>query len=955
MKIYQIPPEDVYIELKTSKEGLTDSEAEKRLEEYGLNQIEEVKRKPIIYNFLANLYQLLALLLWAASILAFISGTPQLGFAIIAVIIINAVFSFWQEYEAEKAVEALKKILPSSAKVIRGGEEVVVLASQLVPGDVLVLEEGDNVSADARLVEAFQMKVDTSTLTGESKPIRKVSDTIVQDDEVIVGFNNLVLAGTSVSSGSGRAVVFSTGSETEFNKIASLTQAVKEEPSPLQKQMNRLTQIIAVIAIFMGVTLFLLNVYVVELPLSLAFTFAIGLTVANVPEGLLPTVTLALAASVKKMVGKNALIKRLSSVETLGSTNIICTDKTGTITKNEMTVRKIWIPHEIIDVTGAGYEPEGEFFHGGVPVSHQEVRELKLLMRSATFCNDAKLIKPEGPDEKWKILGDPTEAALLIAARKNGFDWEDEMKKSPRIAELPFDSKRKSMSSIHQKHGEKNHYGFNDERNDERNDEKKEYDKNIENGELFDSETNPEGFEQGSKVAYVKGAPKKIIALCKKISVDGKVQTFSDEEKEEIIKKHDELAASGLRILGMAYKTLPDDFNDFRPETVEVDMVFLGMMAMQDPPRPEVKGAVEDCHRAGIRIIMITGDYGLTARSIASEVGIVGSECNIIKGKELDSLSDDEVKKVLKSGSNIIFARAIPEHKMRIASILESENEIVAMTGDGVNDAPALRRADIGVAMGITGTDVAKEASDMVLTDDNFATIVAAIKEGRTIYENIRKFITYIFAHETAEIIPFILMVIFRIPLPITVMQILAIDLGTDTLPALALGMGPSEADVMERPPRPKKERILNLQVIMRGYIFLGVIEAILVMSGYFWVLYNGGWQLGQSLPFSDPLYMKATTMVFAGIVTSQIGNLLGCQTTRTSTLKVGVFKNKWIIRGIMFEVLVVLSIVYIPYMQEIFGTTSLGIFEWLYLISFIPIMFFAEELRKYIARRVRK
>jgi magnesium-transporting ATPase (P-type) len=924
MKIYNIPPEDVYTELKTSQEGLTNEDAERRLEEYGLNQIEEVKKKPLIYKFLVNLYQLLALLLWAASLLAFIVlKNNQLGVAIIAVIIINAVFSFWQEYEAEKAVEALKKILPSSAKVMRGGEEVVVLASQLVPGDVLVLEEGDNVSADARLVEAFQMKVDTSTLTGESKPIRKVSDPLIKDDESLIGFNNLVLAGTSVASGSGRAVVFSTGSKTEFNKIASLTQAVKEEPSPLQKQMNRLTQIIAVIAIFMGVILFLVNVYVVELPLYLASIFAIGLTVANVPEGLLPTVTLALAASVKKMVGKNALIKRLSSVETLGSTNIICTDKTGTLTKNEMTVRKIWIPHEIIDVTGAGYEPEGEFLHKEVPVSHREVRELKLLMRSATFCNDAKLIKPGEPDEPWKILGDPTEAALLVAARKNGFDWEEEMEKAPRIAELPFDSKRKSMSSIHQKKGRVG---------DETGEEKR-----------------------GEKVAYVKGAPKKIIALCKQISVDGEVQTFPEEEKETVIKKHDELAASGLRILAMAYKILPDDFNDFRPETVEVDMVFLGMMAMQDPPRPEVRNAVENCHRAGIRIIMITGDYGLTAHSIAREVGIVGSECNIIKGKELNSLSDEEVKKVLRSGSNVIFARAVPEHKMRIASILESEDEIVAMTGDGVNDAPALRKSDIGVAMEITGTDVAKEASDMVLTDDNFATIVAAIKEGRTIYENIRKFITYIFAHETAEIVPFILMVIFSIPLPITVMQILAIDLGTDTLPALALGMGPSEADVMERPPRPRKERILNLQVILRGYIFLGIIEAILVMSGYFWVLWNGGWQLGESLPFSDPLYLKATTMVFAGIVTAQIGNLIGCQTTRTSTLKVGVFKNKWIIRGILFEVIVVLCIVYIPYLQGIFGTTNLGIFEWIYLIAFIPIMFFAEEFRKYIATKVRK
>ena len=376
------------------------------------------------------------------------------------------------------------------------------------------------------------------------------------------------------------------------------------------------------------------------------------------------------------------------------------------------------------------------------------------------------------------------------------------------------------------------------------------------------------------------------------------------------------------------------------------------MMAMQDPPRREVKPAVEDCHRAGIRIIMITGDYGLTARSIAQEVGIIHDECHIIKGKELNAMSDQEVKDVLRAESDVIFARAVPEHKMRIASILESEDEIVAMTGDGVNDAPALRKADIGVAMGISGTDVAKEASDMVLTDDNFATIVGAIKEGRTIYENIRKFITYIFTHETAEIIPFILMVLFNIPLPITVMQILAIDLGTDTLPALALGVGPSESDVMERPPRSRRESLLNRFVIMRGYIFLGLIEAFLVMSGYFWVLYSSGWILGVSLSFNDPLYLKATTMVFAGIVMAQIGTLLACQTTRTSAFKVGVFKNKWIIRGIIFEVAVLLSIIYIPFLQKIFSTTGLGVMEWLYLITFIPIMFFSDELRKYFDRR---
>lgn len=907
MKIYQMSDKEVLIELKTSNDGLSSEEAKKRLTEYGPNQIEEVKRKPLIYSFLANFYNVLALLLWAASFLAFLANTPQLGIAIICVIIINALFSFWQEYEAEKATEALKKILPSQAKVIRNGEEIEVPAKCLVPGDMMFLEEGDHISADARLVEAYQMKVDNSTLTGESRPVRKASGP-AKDEDSYVEQHNLVFAGTSVTSGSGKAVVFGTGSQTEFSKIATLTQAIKEDESPLQKQIARLARIIAVIAIFMGISLFIINLYVVKLPLELAFIFAIGLTVANVPEGLLPTVTLALAASAKKMVGKNALIKRLSSVETLGSTTIICTDKTGTLTKNEMTVRKLWIPDKIVDVTGTGYQPKGEFVCNNEPVTHTDIREIKLLMRAASFANDAKLIPLQEDEGRWTILGDPTEAALLVAARKIGFNWEAEMEKIPRILELPFDSKRKSMSSIHQK--------------------------------------------PDKRVAYVKGAPKKIISLSKCISINGKPEPLSEEEKEKIIEIHDGLASEGLRILAMAYRNLPDDLSDYNPDCVEKDLILVGMVAMQDPPRPEIKGAVQECHRAGIRIIMITGDYGLTAGAIAQEVGIIqDSNFRIIKGKELQDMEDREVTQILKSGENVIFARAVPEHKMRIASILEDQDEIVAMTGDGVNDAPALRKADIGVAMGITGTDVAQEASDMVLTDDNFASIVAAIREGRTIYENIRKFITYIFAHETAEIIPFVLMVLFKIPLPITVMQILAIDLGTDTLPALALGRGPSESDVMDRPPRPHDEKLLHLPVIIRGYIFLGLVEAALVMSGYFWVLYQGGWTLGQDLPFTDPLYHLATTMVFAGIVMAQIGTLLACQTTRTSSFQIGLLRNRWIIWGILFELGVLISIVYIPFLQGIFGTTGLGWVEWAYLVTFVPIMFFSDELRKYIMK----
>ena len=906
MKIYKLPPERVYEKLETSPSGLSEKEADNRLKKYGLNKIEEIKKTPLIKIFLANFYHALALLLWAASIMAFFSGNPQLGFAIIAVIIINAIFSFWQEYEAEKATEALKKILPTHAKVIRNGKETEVLAEKLVPGDILVLEEGDSISADARLVESYRMKVDNSTLTGESRPVGKISN-IPRKEHNYLEMPNLVFAGTNVSSGTGKAVIICTGMKTEFNKIASMTQSVKDELSPLQKQINKLAHIIALVAVSMGLILFIIDIWVINLPLVIGFTFAIGLMVANVPEGLLPTVTLALASSAKKMVKKNALIKRLSSVETLGSTTIICTDKTGTLTKNEMTVRKIWIPHEIIDVTGTGYSSEGEFLHKGQKISYKKFKELELIIRVAAFCNDAKLIENSKSTNKFKIIGDPTEASLLVAAQKINFNLEKELKSMPRILELPFDSERKSMTSIHKK-------------NDK-------------------------------KVAYVKGAPKKIISLCKYISVENTVREFSSDEKDKVIKIHDKMALEGLRILAMAYKELPNNFIDYDPYVVEKDMIFTGLVAMYDPPRPEVRQSVKKCHQAGIRIIMITGDYGLTAKAIAKEVGIISGECTLIKGKKLDEMTDSEVYELIKSKGNVIFARAVPEHKMRIASILEKEKEIVAMTGDGVNDAPALKKADIGVAMGITGTDVAKEASDMVLADDNFATIVSAIKEGRTIYENIRKFITYIFAHETAEILPFVLMVLLKIPLPITAMQILAIDLGTDTLPALALGMGSSEADVMKRPPRSHNERLLNLPVIFRGYIYLGLIEALLVISGYFMVLFSGGWQWGDNLLFTDPLYLKATTMVFVGIVCAQIGNLLACQTSRMSSFKLGLFKNKWILIGILFEIIVILAIIYIPYLQNIFGTTSLSINEWLYVITFIPIMFFADELRKYWIR----
>ncbi|REE26423.1 P-type E1-E2 ATPase [Methanothermobacter defluvii] len=902
--IYELEVEEVLQRLETSESGLDPQEAEKRLKIHGPNKLEEVKRRPLILLFLSNLYNVLALLLWIAAILSFITGNYQLAVAIVMVIIINALFSFWQEYEAEKAAEALKNILPVMVKVIRASKEVLIPAADVVHGDIIILEEGDTVPADARILESHNLRVDASALTGESKPVRKVSHPVREADNYI-DTENILFAGTQVTSGTGRAAVFATGRDTEFSRIATLTQEVREEPSPLQRQISLAARIIGALAVAMGVILFLVNLYIVRLPLETAFIFAIGLMVANVPEGLLPSVTLSLAASARKMARENALVKRLSSVETLGSTTIICTDKTGTLTRGEMTVRKIWIPHKVIEVTGSGYRPEGQFLFRGEPVSHRDMAELKLLMRAATFCNDSALIHEEG---EWSVLGDSTEGALLVAAEKLGFDAEAELKAMPRITELPFDSRRKSMTSIHEK--------------------------------------------SGKRVAYVKGAPKKIIGLSERISVDGRVRALHADEKERIIGIHDEMASKGLRVLAFAYRELPEDLEVRDPGEVERDLVLVGMAAMHDPPREGVKEAVEHCKTAGIRIIMITGDYGLTAEAIAREIGIVEGECRIIKGKELDKLKDTELRGILARERNLIFARAVPEHKMRIASVLEDSDEIVAMTGDGVNDAPALRKADIGVAMG-SGTDVAKEAADIVLADDNFASIVTAVREGRTVYENIRKFITYIFSHETAEIVPFIMMVLFSIPLPITIMQILAIDLGTDTLPALALGRSPPESDVMKLPPRPPSERLLNREVILRGYLFTGTIEAALIMAAYFLVLYSGGWLPGQELSASDPLYMRATTAVFAGIVMAQLGNLLSSQTLRSSALEVGLLRNRWIPAGMVFAISVMLLVIYLPPLQPIFGTSPPGIREWFILILFTPIVFLTDEMRKFIQRRL--
>lgn len=922
MNYCQLSNDDLLTELKTGAGGLTQEEAASRLEHYGLNEITEAKKTPLVLRLASNFYHTFALLLWVAGFLAFVAGLPELGWAIIAVIFINALFSFWQEFQAEKAVEALKRILPARARVIRGGEITEVLAQELVPGDVMVLQEGDNISADSRLIEESNLRVNAAVLTGESEPVRKMAQPVTGEGLTASEIPNLLLAGTSVALGTAKAVVFATGMDTEFGKIAALTQTVKAELSPLQKDVNRVALIIAGVAIVMGAALFGVAALFTPLSLGTAAIFAIGMLVANVPEGLLPTVTLSLAMAVKRMVHRHALVKRLSGVETLGSTTVICTDKTGTLTQNEMTVRHLWANGKLIDISGVGYKPKGEFTSGGAPIGKDASEKLEPLAQIAALCNNARLIKPEEENARWGIVGDPTEAALLVAAAKWGYDRAEALRNNPRVSELPFDSKRKRMTVIHHLDGTKA-FGVSEQGNK----------------------------AAASYVAYVKGAPKEILSLCSRILMNSSEINLTDEQRQTIIDQNDDLARGGLRVLAMAFRTLPSGI-DMAPESVEQDLTFTGLMAMMDPPRTEVEEAIGHCQNAGIRVIMITGDYGLTAESVARRIGLLGNEsAHIVNGADLEKMADDQLKDIVEE-PHILFARVSPEHKMRIAAALKEKGEIVAMTGDGVNDAPALKTADIGVAMGISGTDVAKEAATIVLTDDNFASIVGAVEEGRVVYDNMKKFLAYIFAHLTPEVVPFVAFVLFGVPLPLTVMQILAIDLGTETLPALALGVERAEPDILKRPPRSRKEKLVDVSMLMRAWVFLGVIEASLVMLGFFWVMYSGGWSWGQSLAADDHLYLEATTMTWAGIVATQVGTAFACRTNRVSVFKVGFWSNRWLLWGILFEIVLMILIVYLPPLQRIFQTTGLGWHQWVVLSTFPIVMFASDELRKMFARR---
>ncbi len=922
-QIYTVDEQRVYELLETSPKGLEPDEAARRLSQQGPNRIERKGAVPLWRKVVAQFTHLLAILLWLAGALAIISDSLPLGIACFLVIFINAGFSFWQEFRAEKAVESLANILPKKARVLRAGNEEDIDADMLVPGDVVLLEAGNSISADARLVRAMEMMVDNSALTGESEPQARRSEGLEVEGSP-ADLPNLIFAGTSVTNGNGTAVVYATGMSTEIGKIASLTQAVKEEPSPLQKELARVSKIIAAIAVVMGIVFFLLGYFVVGLKGSEAYVFPIGLIVANVPEGLLPTVSLSLAMGTQRMARRHALIKKLSSVETLGSTTVICTDKTGTLTTNEMTVRELWVGGRALSVSGAGYEPVGDFTRDGQPIAEDDHKGLELLLEIAALCNNSKLVPPGEERQKWSIVGDPTEASLLVAAKKLGLDYEAEGRSHPRRYELPFDSTRKMMTTVNRVDGEVR--------------------------------------------GFTKGAPMEVARLCDRVWEPSGVRPMTDEDRRLITAQNDEYAREALRVLGFAYRDLGAERRHYKVDETEKEMVFVGLVGMMDPPRAEVEDALEKARSAGIRVIMITGDYGVTAESIARRIKLVeGPDVRVITGNDIDKLSDEQLAEALKE-PRVIFARVSPEHKMRVALALKANGEVVAMTGDGVNDAPALKAADIGIAMGVTGTDVAREAAEMILTDDNFASIVSAIEEGRAVYDNIRRFLTYILTHNIAEAIPYLLFVILGIPLPLLVMQILAIDLGSDIVPSLALGSEQPEPDVMDRPPRSAKEKLLNRRVIARVYGWLGLIEGTAAMAGYFFVYYTNGWRPSRGLSALSKLngmagasphghvYMMATTACFMAIVLTQIGNGFSCRSTKESVFRIGLFTNHFYLWGIASEFAVILLLLYVPPLRDLFGTRPVSWYTWPFLAIWPFVILFAEEGRKavmrYISRR---
>lgn len=845
---------------KTSTEGLTQREAASRLKQYGFNELVSVGKISPLTILLRQFKSVLILILIVATIISLVTDHILDATVIFAIVLVSATLGFTQEYRAERALEALKKMLSPTAVVIRDGKETTVPAREIVPGDILILREGDRVPADARLIEAISLQTNEASLTGESMPVYKEIGRSPEDASIL-DRKNMVFSGTEVTSGKGKALVVATGMNTEFGKIAKQVAVVVKEETPLEKRTKELGRWLGIAALTISASVIILGIFRGMSLIDLVL-FSIALAVAAVPEALPAVVTGSLAIGMYKMAKRNALVRKMPAVETLGSVTVICSDKTGTLTKGEMTVRKIYVGGKMISVTGIGYEPKGEF-HVEEDGDIIQGELFSLLMKGALLCNDAELIVEDG---KWYNKGDTTEGALVVVAAKAGFQQSEVRKQYPRICELPFSSERKRMTTVHST--------FN-----------------------------------GDRIVFMKGAPEIILERCTHVYEPDKMERLTEKRKKAILRISEEMAGESLRVLGLAYKILSTSVTNFDEENLEKGLIFLGLMGMMDPPREEAIKAVEVCRQIKTKSIMITGDHTLTAMTIAKEMGIYNEGDTVLTGEDLEKMSDEEFEDIVEKVT--VYARVSPTHKLKIVQAWKKKGQVVAMTGDGVNDAPALKHADIGVAMGITGTEVTKEASDLVLADDNFATIVNAIEIGRWIYDNIKKYLTYLLQANLVEIMVLSIAVLAGYPPPLLPVQILYINLATDGLPAIALGLSPSDPDVMKRPPRNPKETIFTKEV--KSFLLLGVLIQVPLLL----------WVFLSSLPQGEEI---AQTRLFISLVFFELVLALNCRSLKYTFFKVR--PHKFLLLAVLWEALLILALINIPLAQQALGIAPIGIFE---------------------------
>ena len=890
MEWYNKTPDQLSQELGTDlRTGLTSSKVSENLEKYGRNELQEADKKSMLAKIVEQFTDPMIIVLLVAAVLSGIVGEWIDSVIILAIVVLNAALSIYQEGKAEEALEALQKMASPTAKVIRDGKEQSVASSDLVPGDIVKLETGDIVPADLRLFDSYNLKIDESSLTGESVAVDKFAEENYEGVVEIGDRENMAYSSTIVSYGRSMGIVVDTGEKTEIGKIATSLASQEDEMTPLQKKLAQLSKFLGILVVGVCIIVFVVGMLYGHELIEMFLT-SISLAVAAIPEGLPAIVTIVLSMGMQRIAENNAIVKKLLAVETLGTTTFICSDKTGTLTQNEMTVVKAFVDDKVIDISGTGYTPEGTMTIDGNDIKIDDVQSLYTLLNISVLTNDADITQEEG---NYGVMGDPTEGALITFASKMNIDKANANTQYPRIQEIPFDSTRKMMSTFHN------------------------------------------NFIEGKIVSFTKGAPDIILERCTKILKDGKVVDITEADRKAIADKNSEFASSALRVLSYAFKIHDAMPAELTSESIENEMIFVGLTGMIDPARPEAKAAIAECKSAGIVPVMITGDYLETAVAIAQELGIIDNKEDAIMGRELNNMSEEELREVVKHTR--VFARVSPENKVQIVTALKQNGEITAMTGDGVNDAPAIKKADIGIAMGITGTDVAKNTAEVILTDDNFATIVNAVEEGRIIYSNIKKFVTFLLSANIGEVLVVLISILMNLPTPFIPIQLLWINLVTDSFPALALGVEKGDEDIMEQPPRDPNEPILNRDAIIQ-VLTLAVGITVGTLIAYYYALGH-----------FDRHIESARTVAFATMITAELTKVFSIRSPKYTVFHIGFFSNPTLVKAVAFAFILMVIVIYVPFVQPLFKTIALGLEHWAVILPCALLPFVLNEARKAI------